>query len=200
MRAKGMPVTRNQLWIVFSVAVLAGCAGQTPNEQPPVGVEERKPGATGVAPQKPSAEPRSVQGAPVGAIDLTKKPASEAGNPLKDPQNILSKRAIFFDYDRFDVRDEFKSLLEAHARYLREHAGTRMLIQGNTDERGAREYNLALGQKRAEAIKRVLTLLGVKEEQVEAVSIGEEKPRAPGQTEDAYAQNRRGDILYQGEY
>jgi peptidoglycan-associated lipoprotein len=126
MEAKNMSGTSTRLWIVFSFAVLAGCAGQTPSEQPPVGVEERKPGAPGGAPQKPAAQTRPVQTAPVGAIDLTKKPVSESNNPLKDPKSILSRRAIFFDYDRFDVRDEFKSLLEAHAKYLRENAGSRM--------------------------------------------------------------------------
>ena len=188
------------LWIASSLLVLAACAGQTPSEQPPAGVEERRPGATAPAPGS-TAQPRPVERAAIAAVDLTaKKPSAQGGNPLKDPNNILSKRSVFFDYDRFDVRDDFKPLMEAHAKYLRQNSGAKMLIQGNTDERGSREYNLALGQKRAEAMKRMLSLLGAKEEQLEAVSLGEEKAVANGQTEEAYAQNRRGDILYQGEY
>ncbi len=189
------------LWIASSLLVLAGCAGQSPSEQAPAGVEDRRPGAAAPAVPGSTAQPRPVERAPIAAVDLTaKKPPAQGGNPLKDPNNILSKRSVFFDYDRFDVRDDFKPLMEAHAKYLRENSGAKMLIQGNTDERGSREYNLALGQKRAEAMKRMLSLLGAKEEQLEAVSLGEEKPVGNGQTEEAYAQNRRGDILYQGEY
>ncbi len=187
----------HSLWFGLSLMLLAGCATQTPVEQSPAGVEERRAGAPGPA---ASAQPRAVDRAPIAAVDLTAKKPAPASNPLKDPNNILSKRSVFFDYDRFDVRDDFKPLMEAHAKYLREHAGAKMLIQGNTDERGSREYNLALGQKRAEAMKRMLNLLGAKEDQLEAVSLGEEKPVANGQSEEAFAQNRRGDMLYQGEY
>jgi peptidoglycan-associated lipoprotein len=98
------------------------------------------------------------------------------------------------------VKDEYKPMVEAHARYLRENGGTRMLIQGNTDERGSREYNIALGQRRAESVKRMLLLLGGREDQIEAVSLGEEKPRAAASGEQAWAQNRRSDMLYPGEY
>ncbi len=91
-------------------------------------------------------------------------------------------------------------MIEAHAKYLRENGGAKMLIQGNTDERGSREYNIALGQRRSEAVKRMLLLLGGREDQIEAVSLGEEKPRAPGHDEASWTQNRRGDMLYQGEY
>jgi peptidoglycan-associated lipoprotein len=113
-------------------------------------------------------------------VDLTTKPGGRS--ILTDPSSPLSKRSIYFDYDRYDVKEEFRPLVELHARYLRDNQTMKMLIQGNTDERGSREYNLALGQRRSEAIKRMMLLLGAREEQVEAVSLGEEKPKATGST------------------
>jgi peptidoglycan-associated lipoprotein len=121
-------------------------------------------------------------------------------SPLTDPGSILSKRSIYYDFDKYDIKPEYRPLVEAHARYLREHADAKMLIQGNTDERGSREYNVALGQRRSEAVKKMLVLLGAREGQVEAVSLGEEKPKAEGHNEAAWAQNRRSDMLYTGEY
>ena len=115
---------------------------------------------------------------------------------LTDPNNILSKRSVFFDFDSYIIKSEAKALVEAHARFLVQNPQMRMLIQGNTDERGSREYNLALGQKRAEAVRRALGLLGVNDSQMEAVSYGKEKPAAEGHSEDAYAQNRRVEISY----
>jgi peptidoglycan-associated lipoprotein len=117
-------------------------------------------------------------------------------DPLKDPTSPLAKRSIYFDYDSYVVRDEYRSTIDAHARYLAAERNRRVVVQGNTDERGSREYNLALGQKRAEAVRRSLTALGVPESQVEAVSLGEEKPRATGQDEASFAENRRGDLVY----
>jgi len=140
-----------------------------------------------------------VQTAPIGSVDLTGRPAAGAA-ALKDPNNILSKRSVFYEFDKYDVKDEYQPMVDAHAKYLRANAGTRMLIQGNTDERGSREYNIALGQRRAESVKRMLLLLGGREDQIEAVSLGEEKPRATGTGEEAWAQNRRSDMLYPGEY
>jgi len=106
---------------------------------------------------------------------------------------------VFFDFDSFVVRDEFRPLIEAHGRYLAGNRNARMTIQGNTDERGSREYNIALGQKRADAVKRMMTLLGAQEAQIETVSFGKEKPRNQGHDEAAWAENRRDDILYSGE-
>ena len=180
------------LWTVLIVSVLAGCAStQTPEQQPPAAVEDRAPG-------KPGAVARPVESKPVTGVDLTGKPAGMSA--LKDPNNILSKRSLFYEFDKFDVRDEYKPLIEAHAKFLRENVATKMLIQGNADERGSREYNLALGQRRSEHVKRMLLLLGAREEQIESVSLGEEKPRTTGANEEAWAQNRRSDMLYQGEY
>lgn len=127
------------------------------------------------------------------------KPAT-SGNPLTDPNNILSKRSVYFEYDKYEVKLDYMPLVEAHAKYIKSNANAKILIQGNADERGSREYNLALGQKRANAIKQTLTILGVKEDRVESVSLGEEKPRRTGHDEESWAENRRGDILYNGEY
>ena len=121
-------------------------------------------------------------------------------DPLKDPNNILSKRSVFFDFDSFVIKPEARPLIEAHARFLVQNPQMNMLVQGNTDERGSREYNLALGQKRADVVKQALMLLGAKESQIESVSLGEEKPRCEDRTENCYAENRRGDMLYTGEF
>ena len=118
---------------------------------------------------------------------------------LTDPNNILSKRSVFFDFDSYIIKSEAKPLVEAHARFLVQNPQMKMLIQGNTDERGSREYNLALGQKRADVVKQALLLLGAKEAQIESVSLGEEKPRCDDASEACYAENRRGDMLYSGE-
>lgn len=138
-----------------------------------------------------------VQTAPVAAPAVVS--GAYTGDPRKNPASLLSKRSVFFDFDRFDVKDEFRPMLEAHAGYLVSMRDKHVILQGNTDERGSREYNLALGQKRAEAVRKALAVLGVKETQMEAVSFGEEKPRATGNTEEAYAQNRRTDIVYTDE-
>jgi peptidoglycan-associated lipoprotein len=123
-----------------------------------------------------------------------------SGNPLKDPSSILSKRTIYFDFDRDDIKAEFVPIVEAHGKYLRENRGAKLLIQGSADERGSREYNLALGQRRSDAIKRRLVVLGVTEMQVESVSLGEEKPACVDHDESCWYKNRRGDMLYGGEY
>ncbi|MDT8363959.1 MAG: peptidoglycan-associated lipoprotein Pal [Nitrosomonas sp.] len=121
-------------------------------------------------------------------------------NPLQDPNNILSRRSIYYEYDSYSVTSEYRDLVLAHAAYLRSNSGTQVLLQGNTDERGSREYNLALGQRRADSVKSIMLLSGARDDQVESVSLGEEKPRAPGSDESSWAENRRTDILYQGEY
>jgi len=150
------------------------------------------------APVEGSKPPADVQTQPVKPVDVTGTPGGAAA--LKDPKNILSKRSIFYDYDKFDVKDEYRPMVEAHAKYLRENPSARMLIQGNTDERGSREYNVGLGQRRSDGVKKMLSLLGVKEDQMESVSLGEEKPKSEGHDEQAWAQNRRSDMLYNGEY
>ncbi len=122
--------------------------------------------------------------------------AAAAKDPVNDPASILSNRSVYFDFDSFAIRDEFKAVVEAHGKFLSSNPNRKVIIQGHTDERGGSEYNLALGQKRAEAVRRALGLAGAKESQMEAVSFGKEKPKATGSSEEAWAQNRRADIVY----
>ncbi|MDO9598681.1 MAG: peptidoglycan-associated lipoprotein Pal [Azoarcus sp.] len=140
-------------------------------------------------------------GAGAGVATVTAPGMSGTGiAALTDPNNILSKRSVFFDYDSFIIKAEAKPLIEAHARFLVQNPQMKVLVQGNTDERGSREYNLALGQKRADSVRQALSLLGAKEVQIESVSLGEEKPRCTDASEACYAENRRSDILYSGEF
>jgi len=134
-----------------------------------------------------------------GAMSGEGASGGATGNPLTDPNNILSKRSVYFDFDEYLVKDKYKSMVLSHARYLRENSNASIRLEGNADERGSREYNLALGQRRADSVKRVMTLAGTPENQVESVSLGEEKPRAIGHNEAAWAENRRADIRYKGE-
>lgn len=177
-------------------AVVWGCSSEPSldNTAKPA-VEDRS--ATVPAPG-PSTSP-VPSGPGVGSQQVPAAPRSTA-NPLKDPNNILSKRSVFYDYDSDTVREEFRPLIQAHARYLADNPTAKALIQGNCDERGSREYNIALGQRRADALKRMMTLLGARENQIETVSLGEEKPRCEEQTEACYQQNRRSDILHTGEF
>lgn len=134
---------------------------------------------------------RIVAPATAGGLDTRGLPIE-----LTDPKSVLSRRSVYFDLNSYEVKGEYKDLVASHAKYLVANRGFKMLIQGNTDERGSREYNLSLGQKRAEAIKSSMTLLGVKEDQLESVSLGEEMPKNDGHDEAAWAENRRGDMLY----
>ena len=182
--------------IFLSMFVLAAGCQTTPEDQQPAGVEDRsRPGAA-----KPGAQARPVERPKVAAVDVSKPGIKDPSGALKDPGSILSKRQIFFDYDKFDVKDEYRPLVEAHAKYLRENPNAKMLVQGNADERGSREYNVALGQKRSDNVKRMLVLLGAREAQVESVSLGEEKPVCAEHNEGCWSKNRRGEMLYGGEY
>ncbi len=116
---------------------------------------------------------------------------------LNNPNSPLYEKSVYFDFDKYVVKEAYRPLVSAHSNYLNTHKARRVVIQGNTDERGGREYNLALGQKRAEAVRRQMALHGVSENQMEAVSFGKEKPKAEGHNEAAWAQNRRADIVYQ---
>jgi peptidoglycan-associated lipoprotein len=145
---------------------------------------------------------RSAVSQPAPSASTTSRPTAQpavTGNPLRDPNNILSKRSVFFDYDSNAVKDEYKGLVQAHSRYLGDKRDSKIRIEGNCDERGSREYNLALGQRRAESVKKMMTVLGVGDGRIETVSYGEEKPMAPGHDEQSWSQNRRADIKYAGE-
>jgi peptidoglycan-associated lipoprotein len=120
-------------------------------------------------------------------------------DPRKDPGNILYQRSVFFDYDKDEVKQEYRALVEAHAKYLVQNPNAKLILQGNTDERGSREYNLALGQRRSVAVKKVMNLMGASDRQIETVSFGEEKQRCAEKAESCWSQNRRADIAYEGE-
>jgi len=162
-------------------ALLAGCGSTPTSETGGAPVESRGPTGTGVT-------------------TVTAPELSGSGLPkeLTDPKSVLAKRSVYFDLDKYDVKDEYKELVAAHAKFLVNNRQFKMLLQGNTDERGSHEYNLSLGQKRADAVKKSLLLLGAKEDQIESVSLGEEKPKAEGHDEAAWTQNRRADMLYKG--
>ena len=129
-------------------------------------------------------------------------PANLAANqvpPYLDPQNPLAKeRSVYFDYDKSDIASKFDGLVQLHGDFLANHPDVAIKIAGNTDERGGSEYNLALGQKRADTVAKALKILGVKNQQIETISYGMEKPRNPGHDEAAYAENRRADLVYPG--
>lgn len=167
-----------------AVAVFAGCAS-TPLEEKAAPVAEKS--APAAPAPTPAPDTRAVQ-----RVDT----APSTIDPLNDPKGALAQRSVFFDFDRFDVKSEFQPLVEAHGRYLATMKQRKIVIEGNADERGSREYNLALGQKRADAVKSRLTLLGATDTQIETISYGEERPRSTGHDEQAWAQNRRADIVY----
>ncbi|MBK8163798.1 MAG: peptidoglycan-associated lipoprotein Pal [Gammaproteobacteria bacterium] len=117
-------------------------------------------------------------------------------NPLNDPNSLLSKRVIYFDFDKADIRPEFRDIVQAHAAYLGQNANVSVTLEGHADERGSREYNIGLGERRAIAVKNVLTLQGAGSSQVETVSYGEERPVAMGHDEQSWGLNRRVEIVY----
>jgi peptidoglycan-associated lipoprotein len=160
------------------VLMLAACASQKTTESAPTGGQQAAPA--------PASQPQTTPVAP-GAMTM---------NPLHDPNSILAKRSVYYDFDKSEIKPEFRPMIEAHAGYLREHPQATVRVEGNCDERGSREYNLALGQRRADGVRKALGLLGVADSRVETTSWGEEKPRASGHDESAWAQNRRSDVIY----
>ena len=159
---------------IMLVNLLAACASD-------------KPAETVAAAPEPARE--VAQTAPARATE------SEV-DPLNDSRSILAKRSVYYPFDVSAVQDSDKPIVQAHAKYLSEHPDRKVRLEGNADERGSNEYNLALGQRRADGVKKMLSLGGAKSSQVETVSYGEEKPRASGHNESAWAQNRRTDIKY----
>ena len=136
---------------------------------------------------------------PLEADQFQQEPLSKPDSTPKDLEAFLAKRTIiYYDYDAYNVKEEYRTLVEAHGKFLLAHRELKVRIEGNCDERGSREYNLALGQRRADSVKRALTLLGVPASQIETVSFGSEKPKAISHDEQAYAENRRSDLVYTG--
>jgi peptidoglycan-associated lipoprotein len=169
---------------VALAAALSGCASGVKLDDVPV--EDRRGAA--VVPGG---------GAPTPGADTTRVApvqADTSSSNLAGPVNV--SRIVYFDYDSYVIKPEFQSVLEAHARFLRANGGRNVVIEGHTDERGGREYNLALGQRRSEAVRRALGLLGVPDNRIEAVSFGKEKPAAQGSNEESWSRNRRAEIAY----
>lgn len=185
--------TARRLGLIGSTATaialgLASCASSVKLDEAGAQIESRtgtNPAANqGGAAKSGAASDRSVQ-----TVTVNNDPSTDANNPI-------SKRSIYFEYDSFELRADAKPVVEAHAKYLLTNKGRKVTLQGNTDERGSREYNLALGQKRAEAVRKALAALGVPESQMEAISFGEEKPKATGSDDAAFSENRRTDLAY----
>jgi peptidoglycan-associated lipoprotein len=166
---------------------LVGCGSNVKLND--VAVEDRSGAPTAASPTPAPAAAPAAAGRAVAPVEIRSADSAGAG-----PAGVA--RVIYFDYDSFTVRSEFQSAVDAHSRFLTSNKARKIAIEGHTDERGGREYNLALGQKRAEAVRRSMTLLGVAESQIEAVSLGEEKPAQTGSTEESYARNRRAEVNY----
>lgn len=147
----------------------------------------------------PTATEAPAPQAPVAAAQPAAQPVATRA-PLAaylDPSNPLSqKRSVYFDFDQYSVKPSYADLIQLHGKFLAAHPEVAIRVQGNTDEVGGSEYNLALGQKRADAVVKALKLYGVKDSQLEAVSFGKEKPKAQGHDEAARAENRRADLSY----
>jgi peptidoglycan-associated lipoprotein len=172
-----MKLTRYALTLI-AAAALAGCQSTVKLDEP-APVETRQPEAP-----KPAAAQNTTQGvaeSKVATIDLN----------AQYTEQVRDKRVVYFDFDSDVVKEEYRPLVDLHAKRLNNNKKLALTLEGHTDERGGREYNLALGQRRAEAVAKSLTLLGVGANQVEAVSFGKERPAVTGSTEEAWAKNRR---------
>ena len=175
--------------ITFALTVLAlvaGCSSGVKLDDVPV---EDKTATSTMGGANTGANSGNTGQSGVAGVDLNQSGRDGAG-----PVGV--SRIVYFDYDSYVIKSEFQSLIEVHSRFIKTGQGRKVMIEGHTDERGGREYNLALGQKRAEAVRRSLGLLGVQDSQMEAVSFGKEKPAAQGGTEDVHAQNRRVELSY----
>ncbi len=181
---------------LFAVALIAGCSSTPTQEEAPV--EERAPGAATAGAGGATTAGASSSGISGSASGV----AAGAGGATMPPKGVagpLSQRIVQFDYDAFVVKDEYRPVVEAHAKFLQANRNAKVALQGHTDERGTREYNIALGQRRADAVRKMMVLLGATEVQIETVSFGKEKPRNPASHEAAWAENRRVEIVYVGE-
>ena len=192
-----MSTLSTKLFMALAISMALVACKSTPMK--PATVEDKSPSASTSGNTKPTTD----SGADTNAIKEAQIDSNASGddknNPLKDPNNILSKRNIYFDYDSDAVKAEYRPIVEAHGKYLLAHPNTKMVVQGNTDERGTREYNLSLGQRRSVAVKKAFNLLGVKDSQIETVSYGEEKAVQNCGNEDCFAKNRRADVVYEGD-
>lgn len=172
-----MNIAKTAALMAAAGIVLVGCSS-TPTKQPEAA---------------PKATPPAVQSAPQAQA----VPKAVAVPAYLDPNSAISKqRSVYFDFDNYSVKKDYSALIELQGKYLAANPGVAVKIEGNADERGGSEYNLALGQKRAEAVRHALAGYGAKDAQMEAISFGKEKPKAMGHDEAAWSQNRRADIQY----
>ncbi len=167
------------LLVLSLVGLLYGCSSEQVKEEEPVAVEDLSSASND------GAQAYSTDSESTGGFDA-----------LDDPQSPLSIRIIYFEYNSNEISSEYRSAVEAHAAYLSRNPNTSVTLEGHADERGSREYNLALGESRALAIKQQLTLLGASSSQIRLVSYGEERPAIDGHDESSWQQNRRVEILY----
>lgn len=170
-----------------AAALVAGCSSGVDLENVPV--EDKAGTPLSTTANGNGANSGNAPQSGVAGVDL-----SQSGREAAGPVGV--SRILYFDYDSYIIKPDYQSLIESHARFIKASPARKVMLEGHTDERGGREYNLALGQKRAEAVSRALGLLGVPSSQIEAVSFGKEKPAVPGSNEDAYAQNRRVELSY----
>ena len=179
-------MNKSLLMSVLLASVLAACSNNAVKNKP-------------AAPVVDSAQSSQAAADAEAARLAAEKAAADADlAALKDPNNILSKRSVYFDFDKDEVKPEYRALVDAHAKFLLAHPKSKVAIQGNADNRGSREYNLSLGQRRSVAVKKVMNLAGVQEAQIETVSYGEEKANAC-KDEACFQQDRRADIVYDHE-
>ncbi|MFM7523737.1 MAG: peptidoglycan-associated lipoprotein Pal [Betaproteobacteria bacterium] len=184
---------------VIAFTLLGACSTvKLTDKAPPVEDRNASSASSGVSSSSGSSPSTSAgsSGNTSKSSGASSASSASAVDPVNDPSNILSKRSIYFDYDQYTVKEEYRSLVEAHGKFLASNPDRKVIIQGNTDERGGSEYNLALGQKRAEAVRRAMALAGARDSQMEAISFGKEKPKASGSDEAAWMENRRADIVY----
>jgi peptidoglycan-associated lipoprotein len=174
--------------LAIALLALAGCSSPVKLDQNTAAVPVETRNVTPAAPGNASGTASGVGQSNVAMVDLTSKqaPAAQAASDVP--------RVVYFDFDSYVVRDEFRNVIEGNAKLLSTDRKKRVLIEGHTDERGGSEYNLALGQRRAEAVARSLSLLGVQDGQLEPVSFGKERPVATGSDESAWAKNRRAEL------
>lgn len=177
-----MNVFKTTLIAAAAAVLMAGCASSVKLDDAPV---ETRSGAT-PAGSNAGANSGATAESQVTSVDLTKNADATSGVP----------KIILFDYDSYVVRADYKPLLDANAKLLSADPKRHLVVEGHTDDRGGREYNLALGQKRAEAVVKSLSLLGATDKQLEAVSFGKERPAVQGDDEAAYAKNRRAELVY----
>ena len=176
------------VWAMAGVMLLSACSSGVSLTETPKDEQTGLPPGQGIHITTGGADSSAAGQSTVQGVSLN--------NTVRETAPASSNRVVYFDFDSFVIRPEFQLLIESHAKYLKADRSRQITIEGHTDERGGREYNLALGQKRAEAVRRSLGLLGVPDGQMEAVSFGKERPAASGNSESAMAKNRRAEIIY----